>query len=96
MENSSKVKPDVRSYTTLITCYGKSKEPGAPQKAEAVLNCMDELYQKGELAEGPNHRTFLSLKRAWEVSSEPNKAEALQVLHQKMLERFPEETRRMW
>jgi hypothetical protein len=96
MENSSKVKPDVRSYTTLITCYGKSKLPGAPQKAEAVINRMDELYQKRELAEGPNHRTFLSLKKAWEVSLEPNKTEALQALREKMMERFPEETKRLW
>lgn len=96
MENSSKVKPDVRSYTTLINCYGKSKEPGAPQKAEAVLNRMDELYQKGVISEGPNHRTFLSVKKAWELSCEPNKGEALQALYQKMLERFPNEARSKW
>lgn len=96
MENSSKTKPDVRSYTTLITTYGKSKEPGAPQKAEAIFNRLDELYQRGEVSEGPNHRTFLSLKKAWEVSSEPNKAEALKALHQEMMKRFPVEARSFW
>jgi hypothetical protein len=96
MENSTKEKPDVRSYTTLISCYGRSKELGAPQKAEKVLNHMDELHKKGLLTEGPNHRTFLALKKAWEVSHEPNKEEALQALYQKMLARFPKEARNKW
>ena len=96
MENSATEKPDVRSYTILITCYGRSKEPGSPQKAEKVLERMDELHQKGVLSEGPNHRTFLSLKRAWEVSYEPNKHKALRVLYEKMQARFPNEARLHW
>jgi hypothetical protein len=93
MESSSREKPDFRSYTTLITCYGRSKEPGAPQKAEKVLRRMDELFKNGILREGPTHRTFLSLRKAWEISYEPDKEDAIQAINHEMMTRFPNEAR---
>ena len=61
---------------------------GAPQKADQVLRFMDELYEKGILKEGPTHRTFLSLRKAWEVSNEPDKRAAIASLDQEINDRF--------
>lgn len=92
--HASNVKPDVRTYSTLISCYGRSKKRGAPQKADKVLRFMDELYDKGILKEGPTLRTFLALRRAWEVSSEPDKKDAIALLDQEMNDRFQSGVRR--
>lgn len=86
--NASNVKPDIRSYTTLISCYGRSKEFGAPQKADKVLRYMDTLYNQGALKEGPSIHTFLSLRKAWEVSSEPDKDDAIASLDKEIHDRF--------
>jgi hypothetical protein len=86
--NASNVKPDMRTYTTLISCYGRSTQRGAPQKADKVLRYMDTLYDQGILKEGPSRHTFLSLRKAWEVSNEPGKDAAIALLDKEMNERF--------
>jgi hypothetical protein len=86
--HASNVKPDVRTYSTLISCYGRSMKRGAPQKAEKVLRFMDELYEKRILKEGPTHRTFIALRKAWEVSNEPEKEAAIALLDQEIKDRF--------
>ena len=91
--NTSNVKPDIRSYTTLISCYGRSRLPGAPQKAEKVLRFMDELYDKGILKEGPSIRTFRAVRKAWKVSNEPDKATAIAAIDAEMNDRFGVGTR---
>ena len=92
--HASNVKPDIRSYTTLISCYGRSTKRGAPQKADKVLRCMDELYSKGILKEGPSYRTFSTLRKAWEFSNEPDRKTAIALLDQEMNDRFPSGGRR--
>ena len=91
----AKVKPDIRSYTILITCYGRSNEIGAIQKAENVLRRMEELHKKGILNEGPSHRTFLTLRKVWEESFDPNKVMAINAIDKEMMSRFPNEYRKM-
>jgi hypothetical protein len=91
--NASKVKPDLRTYTTLISCYGWSTQRGAPQKAAQVLQHMDELYDKGMLKDGPSQRTFLSLRRVWEISNEPEKNVAIESIDREMNIRFPYQSR---
>lgn len=86
--NASNVKPDVRSYTTLMSCYGRSIQPGAPQKADKILRYMDHLHETGMLKEGPSHHTYLSLRKAWEVSNEPDKDIAIASLDKEMNDRF--------
>ena len=66
------VNPDVRTYTALIMCYGLSKTPGAPKRAEWVVRYMDKLYKSGYLPEGPNKKTFITLRKAWTSSDEPD------------------------
>ena len=86
--NASNVKPDMRSYTTLISCYGRSTQRGAPQKADKVLRYMDSLYDQGILKEGPSYHTYSSLRKAWEVSNEPNKNNAIALLDKEINDRF--------
>ena len=93
--NASNVKPDMRSYTTLISCYGRSRQRGAPQKADKVLRYMDTLYDKGILTEGPSHRTFLSLRKTWEVSNEPDKNIAIELLDKEIQARFRSDGQRI-
>jgi hypothetical protein len=88
MENSN-VRPDVTTYTTLIACYGMSNQRGAPQKAEKVLQRMHELHNSGRLKKGPTKRTYLSLRKTWEVSNEPNKDQAIAAIDREIKNRFP-------
>jgi hypothetical protein len=95
MSNSLETKPDFRSYTIFMDCIGRSKKPGAPQRADKVLRYMEELHRKGILSEGPTHRTYLTLRNAWKVSSERNKDEAIKTIEREFMARFPKEARRM-
>jgi hypothetical protein len=49
---------------------------------------MDTLYNQGALKEGPSIHTFLSLRKAWEVSSEPDKDDAIASLDKEIHDRF--------
>lgn len=82
------VPPDVRTYTTLVTCYGLSKQAGAPQRAQQIVRHMDELYKTGQIHEGPSQKTFQSLRKAWKYSYEPNKEEAVAAIEREMKVRF--------
>jgi hypothetical protein len=88
--SATNVRPNFRSYTGLLICYSWSKQPGAPQKAEKVLRYMDELYKVGHLKEGPSRMTYLSVRKAWDVSNDPNKENAIQLLDQEIQNRFGE------
>lgn len=80
--------PDVVTYTTLITCHGLSKLPGAPQRAEKIVRHMDELHRAGHLREGPSVHTFIALRKAWKYSAERNSTEAVEAVDREMLARF--------
>jgi hypothetical protein len=85
---SMSVPPDVRTYTTLVMCYGLSKQPGAPQRAEQIVRHMDELYKTGHIREGPSDKTFQALRKAWKYSREPNKQDAVAAIEREMKARF--------
>jgi hypothetical protein len=82
------VPPDVRTYATLIMCYGLSKHPGAPQRAEQILRHMDELHMAGHIREGPSRKTYTLLRKAWKYSREPNKEQAVAAIDREMKARF--------
>ena len=90
---SMNVPPDVRTYTTLVMCYGLNKQPGAPQRAEQIVRHMDELYKTGQMREGPSEKTFQSLRKAWKFSIEPNKDEAVAAIEREMKLRFGKVTK---
>lgn len=81
------VAPNVVSYTTVILSYGLSKQPGAPVGADNVLETMDTLHQQGKL-DAPSEITFMTLRRAWMTSREPNKNERIAAIDREIAERF--------
>ena len=86
------VAPDIKTYTSLVTCLGLSKIPGSPQRAEAIVRHVDFLHNEGHLPEGPSRLTFDRLKQAWMNSDERSKAENIARLNKEMEERFGKAT----
>lgn len=84
----AKIAPNVRTYTTLVLCHGLSKQPGAPQRAEAIVHQMDTLYKQRKLAEGPNLITFTTLKQAWIRSKEKQRRSAVKAIDEEIRRRF--------
>lgn len=82
------VPPDIKTYTSLVTCLGLSKIPGSAQRAEAIVRHVDFLHEEGHLSEGPSRLTFDRLVMAWESSSEVDKDENIARLRKEMNERF--------
>lgn len=82
------VPPDIKTYTSLVTCLGLSKIPGSPQRAEAIVRHVDYLHKGGHLSEGPSLLTFDRLLMAWKYSSEVDKDEHVARLRREMDERF--------
>ena len=82
------VPPDIKTYTSLVTCLGLSKIPGSPQRAEAIVRHVDFLHKEGHLSEGPSLLTFDRLLMAWRYSSEVGKDENVARLRKEMDERF--------
>ena len=82
------VPPDIKTYTSLVTCLGLSRIPGSPQRAEVIVRHADFLHNKGHLPEGPSILTFDRLVLAWKNSNEIDKKENVARLHKEMEERF--------
>ena len=78
--------PDVRSFTTCITTFGKSKHPKAPEEAEALLRDLSKLHRLGKVKEGPNRLTYKYVIMAWEVSSRPDRHQHIQRLEKEQNE----------
>lgn len=77
--------PNVITYTTLILCHGLA---GSPRRAEAALRDMEAKHQSGALREGPNLKTFQTLRKAWSTSKEPGKERHVQRIQKEIEERF--------
>jgi len=77
--------PDVYTYQSLIQAWSRTSLPGAPQKAEQILQFMDDEASSGRkncdrLA--PNAYCFTTVIHTWARSSEKHKArQAYQLLN---------------
>ncbi|KAL3784893.1 hypothetical protein HJC23_012496 [Cyclotella cryptica] len=56
LENNPRIKPNVLSYSGVITCIAKSKESNVAKRAEAVLSRMEERKELG--SERPDNVIF--------------------------------------
>jgi len=65
--------PDVYTYHALIKAWSRSSLPGAPQKAESILQLMDEAASFNEKL-APNTYCFTTVIHSWARSSEKLKA----------------------
>lgn len=73
-----KLKPNVRTYTSLITAWSKTRSPDSPSEAERLLV---EMEKSGDPDVLPNARSFTAVIHTWGRSADHTKAQrALKVL----------------
>ena len=53
--------PDAFSFAAVLSTYQKSSEAGAAQRADEILQKMEELYENGEIESPPD------VYRSWAV-----------------------------
>ncbi|VEU40737.1 unnamed protein product [Pseudo-nitzschia multistriata] len=84
-EKGEDCQPDVYTYQSLIQAWSRTSLPGAPQKAEQILQFMDDESSSGKknchrLA--PNAYCFTTVIHTWARSSEKHRArKAYQLLN---------------
>ncbi len=80
-EGDSSLKPNTRTYTSLIDCWAKSGEPVAARKAEQILITMQAKYeQTGDPAAKPNTHTANAVMNACAFTTKPeSKSDALSI-----------------
>ena len=83
------LKPTLVSFTTAIDAWSRisSKDLEAAQRAENILNLLDELSESDSDLR-PNAFTFHAVMNAWSKSSLPNSAKQVENLLDKMIDRF--------
>uniref|UniRef100_A0A7S2EBP2 Pentacotripeptide-repeat region of PRORP domain-containing protein n=1 Tax=Ditylum brightwellii TaxID=49249 RepID=A0A7S2EBP2_9STRA len=65
------VRPDIISYNAVIDAWSKSGEQGAAERAESILDGMQELYEAGETHLEPDMFSYTSVVNAW--AKEPSR-----------------------
>ncbi|KAL3935591.1 MAG: hypothetical protein SGBAC_008915 [Bacillariaceae sp.] len=71
-------RPDSAAFSSLMQCWGKSKQPGAAEKAESILRKMQELAEEGADSEmAPDTICWNSAIQAWAIAGDGERAEAL-------------------
>ena len=82
MEQSSEpsIQPDLISYNTHLHALSlQAKKPGMAQKADALLQRMEERYERGDASFAPNLFTYNLVIEAW--SKSPDKGAAMKAAH---------------
>ena len=62
MENSIRVKPDLLSYSGVISCISKSKKTIDAERAEAILHRMEKIFEIGNDSLRPDTGERLCLR----------------------------------
>jgi len=79
-EGNKSVKPDVVSYSSVVSAYAKASmwgEEGCALKALEILKMMEELYEGGEEGVKPNKRTYTAVINAFARTGQPENAEMI-------------------
>jgi hypothetical protein len=64
-----RVKPNVRSFSTVMDAWGKQGNPAAAQKAEDLLYELEDLYEdRGDVSLQPNSISYNTVITAWAKS----------------------------
>ena len=85
-KSNPKVVPDIVTYNTVIDAWAKSGDRGAPQRAEAVLESMQELYKAGNSDVKPDTISFNSVLSAWAKIGNRGAAERAESILKRMQE----------
>lgn len=84
------VKPNVRTYTTIIDILAKGKTKGNTEKAMMILDEMERLCESGDTDSCPNVQTYTAAINCFARSKESDKA----IKAVSILERMEEQYRR--
>lgn len=84
------VKPNVRTYTTIIDILAKGKAKGNTEKAMLILDEMERLVESGDTDAYPNVHTYTAAINCFARSKESDKA----IKAVSILERMEEQYRR--
>jgi hypothetical protein len=84
----SDVFPNVRTYTTMILCYGLSRKKGAPQRADELFQTMLKLHENGKLDAAPSKIAYTTLRKAWSTSKERNKKVRVAEIESQIVKKF--------
>lgn len=81
LQGDSSLKPNTRTYTSLIDCWAKSGEPLAPKKAEQILITMQTKFeQTRDSSAKPNTHTTNAVMNACAFTTKSeSKSEALTI-----------------
>ena len=74
------IKPSAKVYTSVISAWSKSHEPGSALRAEVLLKLMHVMYKKGNHEMKPNCFTFTAVITAWARSGEKDAGERAEKL----------------
>jgi pentatricopeptide repeat protein len=80
----SGMKPDLYTFVTLITAWGRSKDKDRAAKAQAVFDNLLSFYTSGHQDLKPNVVVYNALIGAWVKAGVPEKAD--QILHEMELQ----------
>jgi pentatricopeptide repeat protein len=87
-----KIRPNVRTFSTLIFAWSKSKSTKAPYEAEKLISEMIDLYDnKKQLMEGPNTIAYSIAINCWSKSSVPDAPQRARKLLDSMIIRSKRE-----
>jgi trimethylamine:corrinoid methyltransferase-like protein len=88
MESLVGVKPDVISYSTVMTAWTRSGHPDKAQRAQLLYDEMIQKYKAGDKGVKPGPPAFEVLISAWCESGQPDAIQKAQVVLDDMLARF--------
>lgn len=74
------VEPNAHAFNSAITAWSRSGSKGAAQKAEGLLQRMEELYEAGNTNLQPSSRVYTSVISAWAKSNDPGSALRAEIL----------------
>jgi len=72
---NSNVRPNSYTYSMVMTCCARSKDPGSAERAERILMNMESLYAEGLSDAAANGRCYSAAISAWARSHSPNAVE---------------------
>jgi pentatricopeptide repeat protein len=73
-------RPDRGTFAIILAACRRSHEPNAAIRAEKILVHMNELFKRGVLLEGPNHKSYAVVLDTWEKSRREDAGERANAL----------------
>lgn len=79
------LRPDVRTFSTVLTGWSKSSDPKAAERAEMILDLMTTLSQEGHLPDvKPNVAVYNTVLHCWARSKQKDAAGRAEIILRRM------------